>query len=248
MLELKNISFTRDNKKILQDVSLNIDEKKLVAITGPNGSGKSTLAKIIMGIVKPDSGKIYFDGKDITDFNITQRAKAGIGFAFQQPVKFKGLTVRDLIEISSGDQMKICDACDVLSDVGLCAQEYLNREVNSELSGGELKRIEIAMLAAKKSKLTIFDEPEAGIDLWSFNNLIGVFEKMHKEIQGSIVIISHQERILNIADEIILISNGKVSDFGDKEKMLPKILNKGRACHKLDKSQTPENCEKGGSN
>lgn len=248
MLELKNISFSRDNKKILQDVSLTINDKKLVAITGPNGSGKSTLAKIIMGITKPDSGKIYFNGKDITDFSITQRAKAGIGFAFQQPVKFKGLTVRDLIETSAGNSIKICDACDVLSDVGLCAQEYLNREVNSELSGGELKRIEIAMLAAKKSEITIFDEPEAGIDLWSFNNLIGIFEKMHEEIQGSIVIISHQERILNIADEIVLISNGKVSDYGDKEKMLPKILNKERACHKLDKEKTPDDCDKGGNN
>ena len=248
MLELRNISFTRDNKKILQDVSLKIDDKKLVAITGPNGSGKSTLAKIIMGITKPDSGNIFFNGQDITNLDITGRAKAGIGFAFQQPVKFKGLTVKDLIEISAGNYIKVCDACDVLSDVGLCAQEYLNREVNSELSGGELKRIEIAMLAAKKSKLTIFDEPEAGIDLWSFNNLIGIFEKMHEEIQGSIVIISHQEKILNIADEIILIKNGKVSDYGDKEKMLPKILNKGRVCHKIDKNKSPENCEKGGNN
>lgn len=246
MLELKDISFTRDHKKILKDVSLTIDDKKLVAITGPNGSGKSTLAKIIMGITKPDSGKIYFNGKDITDLDITQRAKAGIGFAFQQPIKFKGLTVKDLIEIAAGNHMKICDACDVLSDVGLCAQEYLNREVNSELSGGELKRIEIAMLTAKKSKLTIFDEPEAGIDLWSFNNLIGIFEKMHQEIQGSIVIISHQERILNIADEIILVVNGKISDYGDKEKMLPKILNKEKTCHRLDKHTTPEECEKGG--
>ena len=247
MLELKNISFTRDNKKILQDVSLKIDNKKLVVITGPNGSGKSTLAKIIMGIVKPDSGKIYFNGKDITDISITERAKLGIGFAFQQPVKFKGLTVKDLIEISSGDKMKVCDACDVLSDVGLCAQQYLNREVNSALSGGELKRIEIAMLAAKKSLLTIFDEPEAGIDLWSFQNLIGVFEKMHKEIQGSIVIISHQERILEIADEIVLLKNGRLEEMGDRETMLPKIFNKERTCHKLEKSLTPESCEKGGN-
>ncbi len=246
MLELKNISFSREKKQILKDINLNIDDKKLIVITGPNGSGKSTLAKIIMGIMQPDSGTILFDGKDITNMNITQRAKMGIGFAFQQPVKFKGLTVKDLIEISSGNQMKICDACDVLADVGLCAQEYINREVNSELSGGELKRIEIAMLAAKKSKLTIFDEPEAGIDLWSFNNLISVFEKMHKEIQGSIVIISHQERILNIADEIILLSNGKISDHGSREKILPQILNKGKACHKLEANITPENCDKGG--
>lgn len=247
MLELRNISFSRENKQILKDINLQIDDKKLVVITGPNGSGKSTLAKIIMGIVKPDSGEIIFEGKNITNMNITQRAKLGIGFAFQQPIKFKGLTVKDLIEISSGNHMKICDACDVLSDVGLCAQEYLNREVNAELSGGELKRIEIAMLAAKKSKLTIFDEPEAGIDLWSFNNLIGVFEKMHQEIQGSIMIISHQERILNIADEIILLANGKVSDYGTKEKMLPQILNKGKTCHKLEKDRTPQNCEEGGN-
>ena len=224
MLELQNISFSRENKQILKNINLVIDNNKLIAVTGPNGSGKSTLAKIIMGMVKPDSGKILFDGKDITDMDVTQRAREGIGFAFQQPVKFKGLTVKDLIEIAAGNHIKVCEACDVLSDVGLCAQEYLNREVNSELSGGELKRIEIAMLAAKKSKLTIFDEPEAGIDLWSFNNLIGVFEKMHEEIQGSIVIISHQERILNIADEIVLLSNGQIEEVGDGKKILPKLL------------------------
>lgn len=234
MLELKNICFTRDNKKILRDVNLKLENNKMVVITGPNGSGKSTLAKIIMGIEKPDSGEIIFDGKDITELSITERAKMGIGFAFQQPVKFKGLTVKDLIEISAGNSIKICDACDILADVGLCAQEYLNREVNSGLSGGELKRIEIAMLAAKKSKLTIFDEPEAGIDLWSFNNLISVFEKMHDDIKGSIVIISHQERILNIADEIVLISNGKVEKHGSKEEMLPQIFGKIKPCHKIE--------------
>lgn len=246
MLELQNISFSRDNKKILKNINLTIDDKKLVAITGPNGSGKSTLAKIIMGIVTPDSGKILFNGEDITNFDITQRAKEGIGFAFQQPVKFKGLTVKDLIEISAGNHIQVCEACDILADVGLCAQEYLNREVNAELSGGELKRIEIAMLAAKKSKLTIFDEPEAGIDLWSFNNLIGVFEKMHNEIQGSIVIISHQERILEIADEIVLLSNGQIEETGSKEIVLPKLLNKTKPCHKLNKGETQENCEQGG--
>lgn len=234
MLELKNICFTRDNKKILNNVNLKLENNKMVVITGPNGSGKSTLAKIIMGIEKPDSGEIIFDSKNITELSITERAKMGIGFAFQQPVKFKGLTVKDLIEISAGDSIKICDACDILADVGLCAQEYLNREVNSGLSGGELKRIEIAMLAAKKSKLTIFDEPEAGIDLWSFNNLISVFEKMHDDIKGSIVIISHQERILNIADEIVLISNGKVEKHGPKEEMLPQIFGKIKPCHKIE--------------
>ena len=201
MLELKNVSYFRDNKQILDNISLKIDNSKLVAITGPNGSGKSTLAKIIMGILKPDSGSIFFDGKDITNIGITDRAKLGIGFAFQQPVKFKGLTVRDLIELSSGNTINVSEACNYLSDVGLCAKDYLNREVSNSLSGGELKRIEIAMLAAKKSKLTVFDEPEAGIDLWSFNSLISVFEKMHSEISdSSIVIISHQEKILNIAD------------------------------------------------
>ena len=233
MLELQDICFSRDNKNILKNVNLKIDDNKMVVITGPNGSGKSTLAKIIMGIENPDSGKIIFDGKDITNMSITDRAKAGIGFAFQQPVRFKGLTVKDLIEISAGNSIKVCDACDVLADVGLCAQEYLNREVNGGLSGGELKRIEIAMLAAKKSKLTIFDEPEAGIDLWSFNNLISVFEKMHDDIKGSIVIISHQERILNIADEIVLVSNGKVEKHGPKEEMLPQIFGKIKPCHKM---------------
>lgn len=226
MLELKNISYFRDNKQILDNISLKIDNSKLVAITGPNGSGKSTLAKIIMGILKPDSGSIFFDGNDITATGITDRAKLGIGFAFQQPVKFKGLTVRDLIELSSGNTINVSEACNYLSDVGLCAKDYLNREVSNSLSGGELKRIEIAMLAAKKSKLTVFDEPEAGIDLWSFNSLISVFEKMHSEISdSSIVIISHQEKILNIADEIILLVDGKVQAVGQKEEVLPLLLN-----------------------
>lgn len=225
MLELKNVSYFRDNKQILDNISLKIDNSKLVAITGPNGSGKSTLAKIIMGILKPDSGSIFFDGKDITAMGITDRAKLGIGFAFQQPVKFKGLTVRDLIELSSGNTINVSEACNYLSDVGLCAKDYLNREVSNSLSGGELKRIEIAMLAAKKSKLTVFDEPEAGIDLWSFNSLISVFEKMHSEISNSsIVIISHQEKLLNIADEIILLVDGKVQAVGQKEEVLPLLL------------------------
>ena len=234
MLELKDICFSRDNKNILKNVNLKIDDNKNSRALRPNGSGKSTLAKIIMGIEIPDSGKIIFNGRDITNLSITKRAKAGIGFAFQQPVKFKGLTVKDLIEISAGNSIKVCEACDVLADVGLCAKEYLNREVNGGLSGGELKRIEIAMLAAKKSKLTIFDEPEAGIDLWSFNNLISVFEKMHEDIKGSIVIISHQERILNIADEIVLITNGKVEKHGKRDEILPQIFNKVKPCHKIE--------------
>lgn len=226
MLELKDVSFFRDNKQILNKINLKIDNSKLIAITGPNGSGKSTLAKIIMGILKPDTGTILFDGKDITNMNITERAKLGIGFAFQQPVKFKGLTVKDLIELSAGNKLNISEACSYLSDVGLCAKDYLNRELSSSLSGGELKRIEIAMLAAKKSKLTVFDEPEAGIDLWSFNSLISVFEKMHNEIKNaSIVIISHQEKILNIADEIVLLADGEVQSVGQKEEILPLLLN-----------------------
>lgn len=225
MLELKDISFARDHKQILNCINLTIDNSKLVAITGPNGSGKSTLAKIIMGILTPDSGTILLDGQDITHKNITERAKLGIGFAFQQPVRFKGLTVKDLIEISAGNQLKLSEACNYLSDVGLCAKDYLNREISNSLSGGELKRIEIAMLAAKKSKLTVFDEPEAGIDLWSFNSLISVFEKMHQEIQdSSIVIISHQEKILNISDEIILLADGEIQSIGQKEDVLPHLL------------------------
>lgn len=226
MLELKDISFARDNKQILNHIDLTIDNSKLVCITGPNGSGKSTLAKIIMGILQPDSGTILLDGQDITHKNITDRAKLGIGFAFQQPVRFKGLTVKDLIDISAGNSLKLSEACNYLSDVGLCAKDYLNREISNSLSGGELKRIEIAMLAAKKSKLTVFDEPEAGIDLWSFNSLISVFEKMHSEIQhSSIVIISHQEKILNISDEIVLLADGEIQAIGPKKDVLPLLLN-----------------------
>ncbi|MBO4799098.1 MAG: ATP-binding cassette domain-containing protein, partial [Lachnospiraceae bacterium] len=203
MLELKDISFSvneeNTDKEILKDINLTINDREFVVITGPNGGGKSTLAKVIAGINTPTSGKLIFDGEDITDKNITERAKAGIGFAFQQPVRFKGITVKDLIKLAAGENISTSGACDYLSAVGLCAREYINREVNASLSGGELKRIEIATIIARKSKLSLFDEPEAGIDLWSFNNLIDVFQKMHDEIQGSIVIISHQERILNIA-------------------------------------------------
>ena len=223
MLELRNVSYNRDEKQILDNVNLTIDANKFIAITGPNGSGKSTLAKMIMGIIKPDSGEIIFNGKDITNVELTERAKLGIGFAFQQPVKFKGLSVNDLINLSAGRKVEFNKACEYLSDVGLCAREYINREINASLSGGELKRIEIATVAARKSKLTIFDEPEAGIDLWSFNNLIEVFEKMHEETKGSILIISHQERILNIADQIVLLEAGKVKMVGTKEEVLPNI-------------------------
>lgn len=230
MLELKNISFTRDNKKILDDISIKIDTDKFIVITGPNGSGKSTLARIIMGIEKQDKGKIIFNGKDISKLTINERANIGIGFAFQLPIKFKGITVYDLIRLSVGKDIKKAEACEILSKVGLCAKEYIDREVNSSLSGGELKRIEIATVSIRNSQLTIFDEPEAGIDLWSFNNLINVFEDMRKTTKGTTLIISHQEKILNIADEIILINNGKIQEFGVREEMLDLVLNKPKCC------------------
>lgn len=228
MLELKDISFevqgNQNKKEIIKNINLSIEKHKFVAITGPNGGGKSTLAKIMIGIEKPTSGQILFQGQDITNMSISERAKAGIGFAFQQPVRFKGITVKDLIALASDHQMSTASACDILSEVGLCARDYINREVNASLSGGELKRIEIATIIARKTKLSIFDEPEAGIDLWSFNNLIRVFEKMHKEIHGSIVIISHQERILNIADQIIVIAGGEIIKAGDKDEILKDVL------------------------
>ena len=221
MLELKNISFDvpqgDGEKGILKNVSVKIDDKKFVAITGPNGGGKSTLAKIIAGIYRPTEGQIIFDGQDITDMSITDRAKAGISFAFQQPVKFKGIKVKDLIKLASGNTLSVSSACDYLSEVGLCARDYINRDVDGSLSGGELKRIEIATIIARGTKLSVFDEPEAGIDLWSFKNLIDVFEKMHNEKDTSIIIISHQERILNIADEILVLANGEIQAQGKKE-------------------------------
>lgn len=223
MLELKNICFTRDDKKILDDVNLEIAGDKFIAITGPNGSGKSTLAKIIMGIYKPDSGQVIFNGKDITNLSINERAKLGIGFAFQQPVKFKGITVYDLIKLSSGKDINKKEACEILSKVGLCAKEYIDREVNSSLSGGELKRIEIATVCVRNSVLTIFDEPEAGIDLWSFNSLIKVFENMRNLVDGTTLIISHQERILNIADKVILLNAGKIEKIGDKDELFKEV-------------------------
>ncbi len=234
MLELKNISFEvegeRATKEILKNINLTIEESKMITITGPNGGGKSTLAKIIVGIEKPTSGQIFFNGQEITNSSITDRANAGISFAFQQPVRFKGVTVKDLIKLSAGEKISTSSACDYLSEVGLCARDYINREVNSSLSGGELKRIEIAMIIARGTKLSVFDEPEAGIDLWSFNNLIRVFEKLHKETNGSIVIISHQERILDIADEIIVIAAGEITKVGKKDEILPELLNTAGSC------------------
>lgn len=236
MLELQNICYqvTEDSQDIdiLRNVSLKIDDEFTV-ITGPNGGGKSTMAKIITGIVKPTSGKILLDGEDITDLSITERARKGISFAFQQPVRFKGLTVLDLLNLAHGEKLSLDAACQYMSEVGLCARDYINREVNASLSGGELKRIEIAMVLARGTKLSIFDEPEAGIDLWSFNNLIRVFEEMRSKIEGSIVIISHQERILNIADHIVVIADGQVSEQGTREEVLPKLLTSSEACSTL---------------
>ncbi len=231
MLELKNICFSVPGEKdILKNINLTIDNSKFVVITGPNGSGKSTLARIIAGIQQPTSGQILLDGNDITKFGITERANAGISFAFQQPVRFKGVTVKDLVTLAAGKELSVSAACEYLSEVGLCARDYIDREVNSSLSGGELKRIEIATVLARKTKLSIFDEPEAGIDLWSFKSLIDVFEKMHQEVHGSIVIISHQERILNIADQVVVIANGEISKIGNKDDILPALLSTSTEC------------------
>ena len=234
MLELKNISYTvEDNHEIIKNISLKIDGGFTV-ITGPNGGGKSTLAKIIAGIITPTEGRIYLDGEDITDLSITERAQKGVSFAFQQPVKFKGITVRDLLTLASGKNIDFNGACNILSEVGLCARDYINREVNASLSGGELKRIEIAMIIARGTKLSIFDEPEAGIDLWSFNSLIKVFDRMHEKINGSIIIISHQERILKTADRIIVLSGGEITADGTQETIYPELFDDMRTCVKLD--------------
>ena len=237
MLELQHITYTVEDENgksldILKDINLTIDER-FVTITGPNGGGKSTLAKVIAGIYTPTSGRILLDGVDITDMSISERAKAGISFAFQQPVRFKGLTVQDLITLAAGRPISISEACNYLSEVGLCAREYIHREINASLSGGELKRIEIAMIMARGTKLSIFDEPEAGIDLWSFGNLIQVFEKMHEKLGGSIMIISHQERILNIADRVIVVAGGEIRSEGSREDILPDLLAGNAPCSVL---------------
>ncbi|MBR3665828.1 MAG: ATP-binding cassette domain-containing protein [Ruminococcus sp.] len=241
MLELKNISFSAEsdgkNVEIIRDISLTVEDDKFVVITGPNGGGKSTLAKLIAGIEKNTAGNFILDGEDITGKSITERAKMGIGFAFQQPVRFKGMTVVDLLRIAAGKNLSVSEACEYLSEVGLCAKDYIDREINASLSGGELKRIEIATVLARNVKLALFDEPEAGIDLWSFNNLIRIFEKMRSECKGrSIVVISHQERILNIADEIIVIADGRIAKQGSRDEILPEITGTESAvniCHKM---------------
>jgi Fe-S cluster assembly ATP-binding protein len=235
MLELQNISFqvpieSTDQKEIIKNISLTIDEGQFVAITGPNGGGKSTLAKLIMGIEKPTSGKLFFQGQDITDKTITERANLGISFAFQQPVRFKGIKVKDLISLASGNSVTTSEACEYLSQVGLCARDYINRDVDASLSGGELKRIEIATIIARSTPLAVFDEPEAGIDLWSFHNLIKVFEELQKAHNGSLIIISHQERILNIADKIVVVAEGKIQSQGSKREILPELLADTASC------------------
>lgn len=226
MIELKNLSFKAGNKEILRNINITFREQEFVVITGPNGSGKSTLAKLIAGIEKPTEGSILLDGEDVTSLDITERAKIGISYAFQQPVRFKGVTVFDLLRIASGNaNLEMVDACEYLSRVGLCANDYISRSVDSSLSGGELKRIEIATVIARGTRLSLFDEPEAGIDLWSFNHLIQIFESMHESISDStIIIISHQERILDIADKIVVLADGGVSQVGTKEEILPGLL------------------------
>lgn len=242
MLELKDVTYeVADNdgtKTIVDHLNLKIDDGKFIVITGPNGGGKSTLAKLIMGVQQATSGQMVFDGQDISQLGITDRAKLGISFAFQQPVHFKGLKVIDLLRLATGKKISVNAACEYLSRVGLCAKEYIDREVNSSLSGGELKRIEIATVLARGTKFSIFDEPEAGIDIWSFQNLIQVFENIRETIKGTVMIISHQERILNIADEIIVIENGKVKKHGPKDDILPELLGNAdaavsRGCSKL---------------
>lgn len=244
MLELKNISFDvaddKGQKEIIKNLSLTIEDHKFVVITGPNGGGKSTLAKLIAGIENPTEGQILLNGEDITGKSITERAKLGISFAFQQPVRFKGIRVLDLLRIAAGKELSVADACQFLSEVGLCARDYVHREVNASLSGGELKRIEIATVLARSTQLSVFDEPEAGIDLWSFQNLIKVFERMRETTKGSIMIISHQERILDIADEIVVIANGTISKQGPKDEILPELLGTASAvnnCNQLEKEE-----------
>lgn len=239
MLELRDICFKVDSpegsKEILNGINLTVEDG-FTAFTGPNGGGKSTLAKIIAGIYQPTSGQLIFNGEDITNLSVTERAKRGISFAFQQPVRFKGLCVMDLIRLASGKEIGVSEACEYLSRVGLCAREYINREVNASLSGGELKRIEIAQIIARGTEFSIFDEPEAGIDLWSFQNLIQVFEKLRDDVNGSILIISHQERILNIADRIVVIADGKVSACGSKDEILPQLLGQSSVCSVLSEN------------
>ena len=240
MLELQNIKWkVSDGTEIIKNINLEIPSGKLVVITGPNGGGKTSLAKLIAGLEEPTSGNIILDGEDITSLDITERANKGISYAFQQPVRFKGITVRDLLELAAGKKIEEKEICSLLRKVGLCTRDYIDREVNSSLSGGEIKRIEIATVLARNTKLTIFDEPEAGIDLWSFNELIDAFVEIKENYAGTLLIISHQERILNIADEIVVIANGVVKNIGKKEEILPTLL---------EVSKTGDCCLNGGNN
>ncbi len=227
MIEFRDVSYTtEDGNEIVKNVSFKLSER-FVVITGPNGSGKSTIARLIAGIIKPTSGSILVDGEDITGLGVTERANLGISYGFQQPVRFKGLTVKDLLSLASGKKLTTAEACSLLAKVGLCARDYVAREANASLSGGELKRIEIAMIMARNTKLSVFDEPEAGIDLWSFNNLINVFKELHESTNGSIIIISHQERILKLADRIIVIAGGTVTADGDGGTLYKEIQTPG---------------------
>ena len=230
MLELRNVSFEVDGKKILNNISLTIEDNRFTVITGPNGGGKSTLAKLIMGIEKPTEGEILFDGEDITAMSIDERAKRKIGYAFQQPPRFKGMSVRKLLSLAHGKDLDEEICCSYLTDVGLCSKDYLNRDVDASLSGGEVKRIEIASILARDLKLSIFDEPEAGIDLWSFAKLVETFQKLQRESRQSIILISHQERIMQLADEIIIIENGEIKTKGNRDDILPTLMSEFDSC------------------
>ena len=230
MLELRNVSFEVDGKKILNNISLTMEDNRFTVITGPNGGGKSTLAKLIMGIEKPTEGEILFDGEDITAMSIDERAKRKIGYAFQQPPRFKGMSVRKLLSLAHGKDLDEEICCSYLTDVGLCSKDYLNRDVDASLSGGEVKRIEIASILARDLKLSIFDEPEAGIDLWSFAKLVETFQKLQRESRQSIILISHQERIMQLTDEIIIIENGAIKTKGKRDDILPSLMSEFDSC------------------
>ena len=239
MLKVENLAFSVNERgaelNILSDISFDVKKGEMLVITGPNGGGKSTLAKVLMGIEKADSGKIVLDGEDISNYDIDERAKAGIGFAFQQPPRFKGMTVNKFISLAAGEEKREECCCELLSRVGLCAQEYVDREVDNTLSGGEMKRLEIATVLAKSHKLCIFDEPEAGIDLWSFSMLIQQFEEIKKDESQSLILISHQERIMEMADRVMVIENGRVAGIGAREDILPTLIKEGPSCAYLNK-------------